>query len=119
MSDPKISRWKRFFGLGGSDSKPPVSSIPRAKHKHHAVSIAVGRATCRNVESLIGARFLAGEAPSLPLKGCNINECRCHYVHHADRRTDGDRRVRDLWGMGTVHAGDDRRQHTGRRKRDS
>lgn len=119
MSDPTISRWKRLFGLDGTGAKRAVEANPRTTSRYHAISIAVGRATCREVEALIGARFLAGEAPRLPLRGCSINECRCRYVHHADRRSEGDRRLRDLWRMGTVHAGEDRRNSSGRRKRDA
>jgi hypothetical protein len=41
---------------------------------------------------IAGRRFLASEAPNLPLPGCNATECDCHFIHHNDRRTGKDRR---------------------------
>lgn len=40
-------------------------------------------------------RFLIDEAPLLPLPGCPINGCRCHYVHHEDRRAQEQRYFHD------------------------
>jgi len=49
---------------------------------------------CNAVKALEGKRFLAQEAPSLPLQECDAEECHCKYEHFKDRRDiiDKDRR---------------------------
>ena len=41
---------------------------------------------CHLAESVQEQRFLSDEAPGLPLPDCGAIDCRCRYVHHADRR---------------------------------
>ena len=58
-------------------------------------------------------KFLAGEAPALPLADCNQRNCDCRYLDHDDRRSGEDQR--DGWGQfgGFVpHAGTDKRRTT-------
>ncbi len=117
MSNAEKPSWLRRL-LGGERAAPPPDPKPRARGRFHAVSIAVGRTTCRNVEALIGTRFLGSEAPKLPLRGCDSSDCRCRYIHHTDRRAEDDRRLRDIWRMGKVNAGEDRRRKSGRRRTD-
>ncbi len=117
MNDADQPSWLRRL-FGGTRTAPAPQPETRSRGRFHAVSIAVGRTTCRNVEALIGTRFLSGEAPKLPLQGCDSGDCRCRYIHHTDRRTEDDRRLRDIWRMGKVNAGDDRRRKSGRRRTD-
>ena len=60
--------------------------------KYHAVSIKPGAYACSAANDLAGQRFLASEAPSLPLPGCDAAKCDCHFTHHSDRRAGKDRR---------------------------
>ena len=69
-----------------------ISPAARDKSKFHAVSVKPGAYPCSAVSSIAGQRFLASEAPDLPLPGCDAEECDCHFVHHPDRRTGKDRR---------------------------
>lgn len=69
-----------------------VLRSPRDTAKYHAVSIKPGAYACRAANEIAGRRFLASEAPNLPLPGCNATECDCHFIHHNDRRTGKDRR---------------------------
>jgi hypothetical protein len=41
---------------------------------------------CHAVRMFEGMRFLHGQAPEIPVPGCDAAKCACHYVHHADRR---------------------------------
>jgi hypothetical protein len=52
----------------------------------------------------------------LPLKDCTQSTCHCRYVHHSDRRSSGDRRMR----IHNPHAHKmaDRRTGNGRRLND-
>jgi hypothetical protein len=52
----------------------------------HAVSIVPADGCCSVVDSIKVQRFLSEEAPSLPLADCAAEDCRCKYIHHADRR---------------------------------
>ena len=52
-----------------------------------AVRIAPGGEACAKAVALHDKRFLARDAPALPLKGCTRSAtCNCIYRHYADRR---------------------------------
>jgi len=40
-----------------------------------------------------GHRYLAGQAPQLPLPGCDARNCGCRYERHGDRRAKDERRI--------------------------
>jgi hypothetical protein len=94
-----------WFFLRKRDSGPaqrkPATSRPdrrtarpgKPDKEYHAVAIRLGRQTCPAVRELSGQRFLADEAPRIPLPECEIAaECECSFVHYDDRRTGRDRR---------------------------
>ncbi len=91
----------------------------RVSNPFHAVSIKAGPGCGRTAENYAGRRFLAADAPRLPLPTCDARNCRCRYVHHEDRRTGIDRRHRDAWNRNIALAkGGDRRGSRGRRETD-
>jgi len=69
-----------------------ISPAQKDRAKYHAVSIKPGAYACSAANEIAGQRFLATEAPNLPLPGCDAAECDCHFTHHNDRRTGKDRR---------------------------
>jgi len=69
-----------------------ISPTLKNRSKYHAVSIKPGAYACSAANELAGDRFLASEAPSLPLPGCDADDCDCHFTHHKDRRIGKDRR---------------------------
>ena len=69
-----------------------ISPVQKDRAKYHAVSIKPGAYACSAANDIAGQRFLAAEAPNLPLPGCDAAECECHFTHHKDRRTGKDRR---------------------------
>jgi hypothetical protein len=69
-----------------------ISLGPKDASRYHAVSIKPGAYACRAVTEIAGERFLASEAPGMPLPGCDAAECDCHFIHHKDRRSGKDRR---------------------------
>jgi len=73
-------------------SERRVSRGARDRNAYHAVSIKPGAYACGAANEIAGQRFLASEAPEIPLPGCTAAECECHFVHHNDRRTGKDRR---------------------------
>jgi len=60
--------------------------------KYHAVSVKHGANACAAVSEISGQRFLASQAPDLPLPGCDADQCDCRFIHHDDRRSGKDRR---------------------------
>jgi hypothetical protein len=83
---------------GPAKSKQPAAATPdrrasRSGGQYHAVTIRLGRQNCSAVRELSGERFLAADAPRLPLPECDIAaHCECSFVHHKDRRSGKDRR---------------------------
>ena len=84
-----------------------------------AVSIVPGGTGCEAALALKGRRFLATEAPRIPLAECtSVQSCRCVYRKYADRRA-GPRRAEDHSGMRRVtQSGTERRIGRGRRSTD-
>ena len=85
----------------------------------HAVSVLTTPASCPMARALGTTRFLAQEAPRLPMPDCRGGDsCPCGYKHHADRRGQA-RRAEELTGLRRPHPGtDERRQQRGRRSTD-
>ena len=69
-----------------------ITSARKKKSRYHAVSVKPGAYACSEANKIAGQRFLASQAPDLPLPDCDAAECDCHFVHHDDRRTGKDRR---------------------------
>ena len=93
----------------------------RDSSKYHAVSIKPGAYACMAANAIAGQRFLASDAPSLPLPDCDAAECECHFTHHDDRRSGKDRRSPFTSGgiaaatgtySGERRKGDDRRDES-------
>ena len=98
-----------------SRSKTPIRT---ARKLFHGVSIhADGLGACEAARSLEKVRFLADEAPMLPLSDCsNPAGCRCKYQHYDDRRTEA-RRESDV-GLPMKDHPNDARTGVGRRVTD-
>jgi hypothetical protein len=67
-------------------------SAPGKSSDYHTVSIKPGAYACSEASDIAGQRFLATEAPEIPLPGCTSSNCECRFVHHNDRRSGKDRR---------------------------
>jgi hypothetical protein len=99
----------------GPPRRPAASDTN--KNKWHAVSIVPGDSPCEAVLQSSGKRFLAADAPRIPLSGCKWPaRCRCTYRHHADRRV-ALRRIADrgMYGRSVVA---ERRKQQDRRRAD-
>ena len=65
---------------------------PPRKRSYFGASLQPGPNACDAAKALSGKRYLANEAPKLPLPDCNVATCKCQIVPHDDRRTGHDRR---------------------------
>jgi hypothetical protein len=119
MKLPLLDAIKRRT-LGGGRLKGSAARAAKrfADQPFSAVSIETGWEPCDAAEALEGERFLSGQAPALPLAGCDAASCDCEYRYHADRRA-GTRRDADL-GLPRQRIGPqvERRDGGGRRAAD-
>ena len=81
-------------GLDKPEERKERRTSPALKNssKYHAVSVKPGAYACSAANNIAGQRFLASQAPTLPLPDCDADQCECHFMHHNDRRTGKDRR---------------------------
>ena len=75
-----------------SESAQPERRVASSDTRYHAVSIRFGANACAAAKAFAGTRFLASDAPGLPLPNCDVSSCQCRFVHHQDRRSGKDRR---------------------------
>ena len=97
-----------------------AAAPPEKRSRWAAVSIVMGKtAGCAAARLLQGRRFLAAEAPRLPLAECSCSDsCSCVYKKYPDRRA-GPRREQEESGLRRhVEAGRERRVRRGRRESD-
>ena len=72
---------------GGSTTKAAKKKKPVPVHNpYKAVSLVAGDSACESVKAARDRRYLVGEAPRLPLPGCDPALCTCKYQHMDDRR---------------------------------
>jgi hypothetical protein len=69
----------------------PAARDTKGPRRFGAVEIRFRAGACEAACALEGQRFLANEAPALPLPKCTAAKCSCAFVKHTDRRSD-DRR---------------------------
>lgn len=73
--------------------RPAQPRAPRAKvgGRFSGVQIRPRHGACRAAQLLQGHRFLAKDAPALPLRECKAARCSCTFSKLPDRRSDGRR----------------------------
>ncbi len=59
------------------------------------VGIIPGESCCGAAMERSGELILLKDAPSLPLKGCNVEQCNCKFAHQEDRCTGQERRIKE------------------------
>ena len=108
-------RTARSIRATASRGKTPIRT---AQKIFHGVSIHPDElSACDAAQALKGVRFLADDAPMLPLSDCsNPAGCRCKYQHYDDRRTEP-RRESDV-GLPMKDHPNDARDGVGRRVTD-
>jgi hypothetical protein len=72
-------------------SSKPAPRETKAAGRFGAVEIRMRNDACDAARALEGQRFLAKDAPALPLPACTAQQCSCSFGKLADRRTEGRR----------------------------
>ena len=70
---------------------PPPAPRTKVGGRFSAVQIRARGGACRAAQLLQGHRFLAKDAPALPLRECKAARCSCTFSKLPDRRSDGRR----------------------------
>lgn len=86
-----LAWWWRYAGKRTRSRTAQMRDPRHAPDNFHCVEVRYQRDACDAVKRIGAKRFLAGEAPEIPVSGCDAVKCSCRYVHHEDRRQ-GDRR---------------------------
>jgi len=93
----------------------PRARETRPRTEFSSAEIRLSRDACESARALKGRRFLAKEAPALPLPHCSAPRCSCSFVKLPDRRTD-DRRLEHEGLIASMFLTTNRRQKRGRRR---
>jgi hypothetical protein len=125
-----FGRFLSFLG-GRAGGAPATRHFRNSQHitlanPWHAVGIVTSQPACPVCGRYKGVRFLAKEAPPLPLGGCPTPHlCNTVYKHFPDRRA-GPRRAEELRAARPMNLAvvtrvvrDDRRNSSGRRRTDT
>lgn len=88
------------------------AEAPPPSNRFLSVTIHSRANACEAVRALASTRFLAKEAPRLPLEDCTVSNCQCRYEHYDDRRDEDRREAPDK----TSYKGEQRRARKERRK---
>jgi hypothetical protein len=95
--------------------RPTTASRTNA---YQAVAVIACSRACGAAAAVQGARFLARQAPRLPLPDCDRpGNCACRFEKHADRRTTVQRSPYNNFGV-VSYGGAERRRVRGRRATD-
>lgn len=108
--------WHRF----SSQKKPAPAAAPRQRVRpvFHCVEVCAGEHACEAAGRLGNVRYLSGQAPGLPLAGCDAQACACRYIHHDDRREDDRRNPYGHWSTMPTELNGERRARRDRRSWD-
>lgn len=92
-SDPPNRRETARPDPPRGDASRADAPAPRSKlgGRFSAVQIRARSGACRSAQLLQGQRFLAKDAPILPLPECKAPRCSCTFSKMTDRRSDGRR----------------------------
>lgn len=99
-----------FLWYQQKTSTPDVTPSP--SNRFHGVTIHFPADACPAVRMYESTKFLAKEAPRLPLENCTAPRCHCRYEHYDDRRTEERRESSET----TKFEGAQRRERKDRRK---
>jgi hypothetical protein len=75
----------------GPGPTPAKTALAKTGGRYAAVEIRARGGACRAATELQGQRFLAKNAPALPLPKCTATQCACAFSKLPDRRTEGRR----------------------------
>lgn len=94
--------------------QPVAPEKKKVARRFGAVEIHTRSGCCEAARSLEGQRFLAKQAPALPLPDCTAAQCSCKFGKLTDRRTE-DRRLEQGAISSSLFMASNRREKSERR----
>ena len=105
-----------------TSKRPPLpgrDELAKTGSQYHAVSLQFSDSACEAAKALENKRFLSGVAPRIPLPECDVQKCKCRFIHHDDRRRGVDRRgAHSQSRIGDTGRHEKERRHRGDRRDD-
>jgi hypothetical protein len=97
---------------------PAVKKAAVPSRPFQAIGVYHGTVCCSAAKKAEGSRFLARNAPPLPLTDCSMRtKCECRYIKFHDRRGSS-RRLMEFGLRETLFDAAERRKKRGRRSKD-
>ncbi len=117
-AEPSVRPRRMAAPARTSAAEPARPSTASRTNPYQAVSVLACPRACATAGEVQGQRFLARQAPRLPLPGCDRPAaCRCRFEKFTDRRTVQQRSpYNSLHGLG--YGGAEKRRNRGRRGSD-
>lgn len=107
---------ERLLARLNGTATPMKTAVVTKPRPFQAVAIYRGNTCCALARRFDEHRFLAKDAPSLPLSGCTMpHKCSCRFLKFKDRRNTSPRRLTDIGLVSQMFAGSERRLARGRR----
>ena len=107
--------FKPMFSIAGTRPQATArKNMSTTQQNYRAASLACDALACQAAREMRGQKFLASEAPHLPLRDCDKGQCNCHLAFHNDRRGSNTERR----SLQPSAADDERRASSGRRRTD-
>lgn len=101
----------------GRPEQPAPTEKKKSGGRFGAVEIHTRLGCCDAARALEGQRFLAKEAPALPLPDCTSRQCACKFGKLSDRRTEDRRLEHGAISSSLFMASNRREQHERRTSR--
>lgn len=112
-----LALWWHLGGTRKRSRRAKVRDPKRTADNFRCVEVRFSDNACDAVKRIGEKRFLSGEAPEIPVPGCDAATCACQYVHHKDRRHNDRRNPFPMRAAGPpASAGGDRRTKRDRRR---
>jgi hypothetical protein len=111
-----LALWWRHVGKRLHSGAARVRDPKGRPDNYHCVELHFRRDACDAAKRVGTKRFLPGEAPAIPMPGCDATRCTCRYVHHEDRRHSDRRNPFQYASLPPASEGGDRRTKRDRRR---
>lgn len=87
------ARSRRPLPAAPADGGNTLVTLQRLRSNGSFWGVSVGHAGCAESRKLMSRQYSFGDAPRLPLPGCDAQHCTCQYIGLKHRRAESSRRT--------------------------
>ena len=106
--------FRPLLSTGNSRQLITPQPVKPGPQPYRAAALACDGNACQAARELRGEKFLANQAPHLPLQTCDKGQCDCHFAFYSDRRSP----ISERRSLASAADDDERRRSNGRRRTD-